>query len=247
MLIESHTPIASIQEMQSIYLERLEKIFSLYQRAGVDARLIGSLGAGVSLNQPLTSFYDEFQRLRDIDIVLLNETSSAEQPTIKQKASLLAWPLTLEEHFRHQIFLQGPVAAIRYKEIAFRVDPVVFSLRSYRLGNIIIPSFDPNTLFHITALYGFMRPKDLKNMLRLRRAIKNRADVLPETLFEPFHRLNIERTKRYKADQVMGHLRWCYHHSFPIPVRKTLSAITVPVWKKIKGDGSEHPPDWKNL
>lgn len=232
---EASRPEVTHAEYQALYADRLRQVFACYARLGIAARLVGSLGMAASLRTPITSFSNEYSRLKDIDVVLLLNPSQ-ETERITREAVLCATPVPLEEHFKGQVRITGSTAFITYKDIVWEVSSAVFAEYQGSVFNAEVPTFNPNTLFHLTALSGFLRPKDFHALHRLARGMKNQPDLLPEQLFVPFHELNRERQRRYKVDQVMGNLRWCYHTKAPIPVRKALSTITEPVWHAVKRD-----------
>ena len=218
-------------EFEQIYRSRLYEVFSFFEKKGVDARLTGSLGRTASLRVNLQDLNAETGKL-DIDLLILDSRGNDHTDIIKEAKRTVA-PIHLEEVFNGQITLNDSTASIRYKDLTVVVDPTVFSKHQGQIFGIDVPTLDPNTLFHLTSLYGVLRPKDFYDLRKFARYF-NKANVLEERLFLPFHELNKARQNKYKLNQYVGQLRWCYLNEVPEPARELLSPITKPIWNTIR-------------
>jgi hypothetical protein len=125
-------------------------------------------------------------------------------------------------------------AYIRYKNIEVSVDPKVFKIKRVSLCGYSIDTLDPRTMFHLTVLYGPMKPKDFLELVRFGRQLDTCPDALPEELFLPFHSLAKEIKRIYPRDVLIGKLRWFYHQKVNYQQRVTLSRLVIPLRKIIK-------------
>jgi hypothetical protein len=233
---ESYQPEMPNREYEALYGNRLKQLIALYERAGVDLRIVGSIGRAASIGVPVTNFRDEYGKLRDVDFVVVSPADPSLLDQLLDEAVRRTWPIQAEEHFKGQIIIGTDSAVIRYKKLTREIDPSVFARFDGHLMGVTIPTFHPQTLLYLTGLSGFMRPKDFYNMTQFARDIENIPTRLPDTLFEPFNDLSREREQTYRIDELMGRLRWFYHTNVPVPVRNSLSRISEPVWHAIKGD-----------
>jgi hypothetical protein len=205
---------------------KIAEIQELYNSNGINVALVGSLGRYASICQdPPTLSCPE--GIKDADMMVLGPLKKRPDGFTKQ-INLLAHPFTSHEHFGESVLFENGGTLIRYKDIELNVNPKIFQIRKGVLFGVEVDTLDPNTLFHLGALYGPFRPKDWKALLDFGRRTRRRPDILPENLFEPFHRLAYLREKRYPKDTLIGKARWAYHKKVSYRRRVSLSRIVAP-------------------
>lgn len=212
---------------------RLGCIFDLYKSAGIDLRLVGSYGRHTSLNYPPLSLFGKTE-LRDIDVMALGNVNTEARAALFEQSQAIAHPFKFDEHYVGKVIEKEEGIFIRYKDIELEVSPSVFDRKDGQLFGELFPTFDPNTLFHLFALYGPLRLHDWQNSFEFQRKIKSRDDLLPEPLFEPFHRLNDIRRKKYPNDTLVGNLRWYYSKLVPYDKMPMLRCIVQPARATVK-------------
>lgn len=228
--------LMSIECSLKAMVGRIEIVQNFYKNHGVTTVPVGSLGRMISVeNDNLTLVNPLSGRTRDIDLMCIKCSSTdAEKRTLFEEAKNLALPFTLEEHFDGKVQLYDEGATIRYKDIVLSVNPRIFGIRNVQFSEFNIDTLDPRTLFHLTALYGPMKPKDFLELISFGRHLRRYPQTLPEEFFEPFHDIAREVKKRYPTDILIGKLRWLYHRKVPFDKRVTLSRIVIPVRRIIK-------------
>lgn len=201
-------------------LNGIQDVLSYYQDRGLDARLIGSLGRQASLRTQ-----NPIVRVRsDIDILLLNTDENT--PAIIRKVQQI-----VKHDVQINFFLQKEEKSfIKYRDILVEIDPIILQLRIGSLAGRLIHTLDPNLLFHLTALYLSMRPKDKISSMKYAREIRKNGDCLPEELFKPFHTLMDLKKERYPLDTIVGQLQYFYLKKVPKP----LSYVLTPMLGEIK-------------
>lgn len=221
-------------ELEKALADRIENIFGLYQNHGITICLIGSLGRAASISENPNKLTSE-KGLRDIDILVPKRLGNEIlYRNLEIQAQKLASPFWLEELLIGKIIESSDETSIRYKNIKIPVDPTIFEPKESFLFGTRVTTLDPNTLFHLTLLYGSFRPKDLKQLLPFARKLKNRKDILPEELFRPFHALSMARREAYPKEKYIGKLKWVYHKNVPYEMRRRLNFVMRPARKVIK-------------
>lgn len=206
----------------------IEQILSLYNAAGLDVRLVGSLARAASLQEsviPLLQIY-----IRDVDIVIINEHNPLVAEKILKQANTLIEtcpyiPL-VDEVYHHKIIFNGKSGYIRYKDIVIPINKSVFQVHEGVIGNTIVPTFTPEVLLHLISLSGAMRPKDFTSLLLFARKLKGKSRSVSETDLYPFHQLLRAMNARYPSDSLLGILRWYYLKMFSESTRNKISPIT---------------------
>lgn len=216
------------EQIIELLQDRLRKIFSEFAQAGIQVCLVGSMGRAASLDQPLENLHT-FGLMKDIDLFIFPHAHQ-DIESILSRVVDIASPFSIDVHFARKITFDETSAEIHYKDIALAVDPIVFEVKSGDLYGVEVPTFDPLTLFHLTSLYGPMRPNDWKVLLKFLRSIRASAfETLPDFYFQPFHQLAKERYMRYPLDNFLGSVRWHYHRRVSFENRQKLNSMITPV------------------
>lgn len=204
--------------------KNIRDITSFYQSQGIDARIIGSLGRQAVLPQENFSFYKPTGEARDIDILLL--VNDRDIPSsIVANAQLIA-----KHDIAHNCFFQRDGKLfIRYRDIFIEVNPKITQLRMGVLADSPIPTVDPNLLFHLSALYLSMRPKDRKNLIQFAKQLKGNRNHLPNEIFEPFHTIIDLKQQKYPLDAVVAIIRYVYQEDTPMPIQNILRPVLKPI------------------
>lgn len=220
----------SIESDLGRLIGRIRTVQDFYKTQGVVTVLVGSLGRMISVEDNNIAFTNPLSgRIRDIDLMCIRCPQAERKTILFQEAKNLASPFTLEEHFDGKVELKDQDTIIRYKDIALPVNQRIFNVKRVSLCGFSIDTLDPSTLFHLTALYGPMKPKDFLELIRFGRQVRKYSDVLPEALFNSFHDLARKIEKRYPNDILIGKLRWLYHRKVNYDKRVALSRIVIPV------------------
>ncbi|MDP3941782.1 MAG: hypothetical protein Q8Q49_05760 [bacterium] len=202
---------------------RLRALVDFYQSHSLDARLIGSTGRYAIFQQNPPDTRTQHGQ-RDFDFLLLGFDQDAGGKAILQEARKIASPIYVD-HFRQtekRIVAGEDTAVIRYRNITCAVDPRIFELREGKVFGVVVPTFDPNTLFHLQAIATFARPKDLQAFVEFRRAYMTMPDVLPEELFQPFHELAELRMTQYPHDAFINEFALWYRTHLPGRIKHAL-------------------------
>lgn len=206
-------------------LNDIQGVLDYYQDHGLDARLIGSFGRQASLHTEKPIFLKENNSESDIDILLLN--SDKNTPAIIKKAHQIA----KHDVFTNLFLRREGELFIKYRNILTKVDPKILQLRTGSLAGKPIHTLDLNLLFHLSALYLSMRPKDKISLIKFAEAIKKNKDYLPEELFKPFHILMDLKKERYPLDTTVGKIQYFYLKNVPKPINFVLKPILGTVKK----------------
>lgn len=233
VLYDKRQPFASEKLSGQDLTARLGCIFNLYRAQGIDLRLVGSYGRYVSLNYAPLSLFGKTE-LRDIDVMTLGNVNMDTRAALFEQSRAIAYPFKFDEHYVGKVVEKEEGIFIRYKDIELEVSPQIFDRRNGQLFEESFPTFDPNTLFHLFALYGPLRLHDWQNSFEFQRKIRGREDVLPESLFEPFHRLNNIRREKYPNDTLVGNLRWYYAKLVPYDKMPMLNCVVQPARGVVK-------------
>ena len=249
VLVTERQPLVAEKLSGQDLTDKLTQIFDLYTSEGIDVRLVGSYGRFASINNSPVSLYGKTE-LRDIDIMSLGTVDEDKRSKLFEKSQAVAYPFKFDEHFIGKVTERENRPFIRYKDIELEIHPSVLARRVGQLFGVEFPTFDPNTLFHLFVLYGPLRLHDWQNSFEFQRKIKGRDNVLPEFLFEPFHRLNDIRRRKYPNDTLVGNLRWYYAKLVPYDKMPMLRCVVQPargVVKKFLGWAENYQDQQDNL
>lgn len=222
-------------DIEKDFRERLIGILRLFSQNNIDLRLVGSLGRSASLSKDPDTLRSE-RGLRDVDTMIIQRDNQRVKDEIAL-AKTIASPFKFEEHFIGKIIQQGTKQYVTYKDIRVEVDPRVFDVYEGFLFGIKVPTFHPETLFHLSALYGTIRPKDFKALLAFSRALREKkadSQTLTEDLFEPFHKLSDLRRSLYPMDTFLGDAKYWYQNHFSYNTRRHLAHVVHPTRRLIK-------------
>lgn len=236
MPAERVRPEISHGEYEKLYKDRLNKLFGFYSERNIDARLAGSLGRDAALRLPRKDYTIETDKIKDIDIVIYNAPEQNVTEEVIQQAKEVAYPIPVDTLPKQSILVTAEQAAITHKAISLPVDQAVFDVHYGEVMGATVPTFDPNTLFHMTALYGKLRPKEQQQLKRFLNIVREREiATLPEELFMPFHDLIRMRREKYPVRNKLEELRLGYYQAVPPSVRGAIYPITSTLWNRIQG------------
>lgn len=210
--------------------DRINRVQDYYSQFGLTAVLVGSLGRSASVKRDPKSL-ETYEGFKDIDFLILGNQTQEEAKQREAEAINIAYPIRTEEHFRDKVVVEDGKTFIKYKDIKVQIDPRVLTPRKGLIFGTEVDTLDPNTVFHLTALYGPIRYKDWNSLINFGREIRQSENVIPEELFEPFHKLTKEREDKYPNDTIIAKLKWLYHKH--VPYEKRVNAKLVKVVKKI--------------
>lgn len=169
-------------------LDGIQKLLDYYGDLGLDPRLFGSFGREASLDKYIPTAIHERS---DIDITLMKtdrNTSSA----IKEAQEMTKHHLCID--FFRQI---GGASFLKYGNVLVPIDPKILELRVGSLAGETVNTFDPNLLFHFSALFPATEPKHRSSSIRYLKEMRKNGNYLPEEMFEPFHFI-MDLKKTYK-------------------------------------------------
>jgi len=194
---------------------------------GLNVGFIGSIGRSLSISSQLPEMQKKYNSnvyYRDIDLAVVGQESDRKHSfSLLEKVRKIAYPFPVE--ISKFIKSDGERTSISYRELEYEISPEIFKKHNVNLDGINIPTFDPNTLFHLAALYLGLRPKDFKNLLDYNRMVRNKRNILPEELFESFHKLIQEKHRIYPVDNYIAQLRDFYVGNCPILIKKCVSPL----------------------
>ncbi len=204
---------------------RITDVVRVYQDAGYDPRLIGLFGRQASLNTDVPSVTRNNGAYRDIDLTVLSIPAGRDIASLDHEARHIAYPIGLDTFNSLFVNNANGATSIRYKGILLPIDPKVIESREGHLADVAIPTFNPRTLFHLSALYISMRSKDKTSLLQFGRNMRNATDLLPEELFEPFHHMMDIKRREYPLDMFVVALHDFYSNYCPSTIRQKLHPI----------------------
>ena len=217
-----------VSDVNKLCAIKLGKITDFFNENGVDVRIIGSVGRSLSMSSQLPNMQENPEpgkTYKDIDLLVIGRCED-KNPIIAnlfKSASKIARPFPLE--ISKFIEASDKGTFIHYRNLKYEISPKVFKKHEVKLGDRIIPTLDPNTLFHLPALYPKMRIKDFKDAFVYGRSIRSKyskRDILPEELFKPFHELMKKKKELYRMDTYVFQMRNLYVRYFPIISRRLL-------------------------
>ncbi len=213
---------------------RILSVVDFYRSHGLDPRLIGSTGRYAALRQDPPDTRTQ-EGGRDFDFVILTTRTQRRERGFRDllteaKAHTFPIHLDLFQQVSQGIILERGHSYIRYRDISLEVDQRVFESRRGHIFGVDVPTFDPNTLFHLQALFAGSRREDIPKLLEFRQQLMKLEDILPENLFAPFHEMAALRRTRYPNDILFNEFTAFYRAHLPRDFRKSVN----PVAKKIK-------------
>jgi hypothetical protein len=221
----SSRPYEINEIVKQLAIRNIGNVVDYCLSSGLNVGVIGSIGRSLSASSDLPEMqkkYNSEAYYRDIDLVVVGQEKDKKQSfKLLEKVQKIAYPFPVE--ISKYIKSDGEQTSISYRQLKYEISTEVFKTRNVNLEGRNIPIFDPNTLFHLSALYLKLRPKDFKNLLDYNRIVRNKENILPENLFEPFHRIIQEKYKLYPLDNYIAKLRDFYVENCPIPIRKCIS------------------------
>ncbi|GEM_PF-4834130 len=213
---------------------RLLSVVDFYRSHGLDPRLIGSTGryAALRQNPPDTRTQEGG---RDFDFVLLTARTHRRERGFRDlltEAKTHSSPIHLDllQQVSQGIILERGHSYIRYRDISLEVDQRVFESRTGHIFGVDVPTFDPNTLYHLQALFAGSRREDIPKLVEFRQQLMKLEEILPENLFSPFHEMAALRRTHYPNDLLFNEFTAFYRAHIPKDFRRRVN----PVAKKIK-------------
>jgi hypothetical protein len=183
----------SPEEAANIYPGVLSRVFELFNQNGIDARIAGTFGKSASLNMDPPSLVKPSGELRDLDIIIVGPTDPQNVAKVMNQAQIVASPIEVDGFASTLNMLNRSLNEdwIQVKDHHIPIpDKRVLEKKMVNLLGVEIPSFHPQTQFHIPALVGHFRIKDYKKSREfLRQITDSKVPLLDEKLFEPFHEL----------------------------------------------------------
>lgn len=201
------------------------EVVEFCSRRGLQPLLVGSLGRAASISQYIEPINVKTRSPRDMDLFDPNY-SKDRHPSLLDEVRKLAFPIGVDFAFIDKINKHGDDYYINYRDIRLPVAREVFQPFEGNLNGHPVLTLNPSTHFHIAALYGMLRPKDLSALLDFGRNIRDRDNQLPEELFEPFHEMLVLIKENYPKDVLADNIKWYLSQHLPPKIRSTLMPLT---------------------
>lgn len=199
----------------------ISEVVALFTNAGVEIRIVGSLGIAAVLG---ASVYELIKKnTRDLDLIVIDPAVDEHVSQLLEKAALLVadnpYIAGVDQVFVHRIIQDQANTYLAYKDIRVAVDSSVIAKNNVHIGEYEIPSFYPEVMVRLLALGGPLRRKDWQKARYLFKSLREIEQVVPTSKLLPFREVTRLRREQYPRDTILGTARWQYSR-FMTPERR---------------------------
>lgn len=220
-------------EAEQQVASNIRTVIAVFSQEGHDIRFAGSLGRAAAIKKdPISVLKDDSAKLRDLDVMVVQKQFEddglapvrglAQERTQGQFIDLLR---------PNGIIYDSNRATLRYRDVKQEVDPQTLIPHEGQIFGEEVPTFDPMTLFHMSLIHGYFRPKDIRNLLKYGRELRD-ISTFPNDAFDQYHDFYQIINDTYPFDRRIANLRRVYNSVVPQEVRSVLTPVLSPIMQR---------------